>query len=275
MSTKNIFKCGTSYSIGKGSKVDWWDDIWCGQTPLRTAFYLVYEKVRSKTVRVRDCWGRRGWKWSKILKGFVPAGTAEREMVTQLRSATQAFHIGNDNDEIRWRWATSEVFSVKSVYTFLQDGGVSGSRFGQVWSTRIPLKVKIFLWLVLKKRVLTADNMAKRGWTGPGVCPMCEVESETVDHLFLGCPFSAQLLDSLLQNRPVAPFCTTPDKLWEVCGHMRGPGRKWELTTIAATWWTVWLERNYRIFELKKHSAGHVEAEASRLRRSWVLYCSS
>lgn len=66
----------------------------------------------------------------------------------------------------------------------LSDGGLRDEQASRVWSLRIYLKVKVFCWLVLKKRPLTADNFVKRGWTGNTACMLCRVHEETVDHLF-------------------------------------------------------------------------------------------
>ncbi len=95
----------------------------------------------------------------------------------------------DDLDKIRWRWDTSGRFSVKSLYCFLQNGGVADRRFVHLWKIRAPLKVKIFVWLVLGKRVLTADNLLKRGWNGEGRCTFCADGNETGEHLFLTCQF--------------------------------------------------------------------------------------
>ncbi len=127
---------------------------------------------------------------------------------------------------------------------------------------------------MLKKKVLIADNLAKRGWTGAGICTLCSGGSEMVDHLFVGCPFSKDLLISLLPSETWVGTCLSPETLWEAGCHTRGSLRKWKLTTIAATWWAIWLERNKRTFELKKYTTGYVEAEVKMLRILWFSHCS-
>lgn len=57
-----------------------------------------------------------------------------------------------------------------------------------LWKLKIPLKIKIFMWFLNKKVLLTRDNLAKRNWNGSKKCCFCDSE-ETVNHLFISCPF--------------------------------------------------------------------------------------
>ncbi len=261
LTTREVFKCGVYYSIGDGLKADWWNDIWCGHAPLRTAYPLIFDKVRTKTCRVRDCWGSRGWKWRKILAGFVPDSQAERDLRENIVADVNAIPLSDDKDEVRWRWDNSGRFSVRSLYKFLQDGGVPERRWSQLWSISTPLKVKIFVWLVLKGRVLTADNLFKRGWNGEGRCALCTDDDETIGHLFLECPRTKDLLNVLLPNKRTASLAGSPEKLWANGSLKRGVLGRRELGTIAITWWAVWLERNRIIFETKKKMAKQLLVE--------------
>lgn len=55
--------------------------------------------------------------------------------------------------------------------------------------SKIPLKIRIFLWLVKQKKVLTRVNLSKNGWQGYVRCPFCG-KSETVDYLSVQCSFA-------------------------------------------------------------------------------------
>jgi zinc-binding in reverse transcriptase len=52
----------------------------------------------------------------------------------------------------------------------------------------MPLKIKIFVWLVRKKKVLTKMNLAKSGWIGSIQCVFYNMD-ESVHHLFVIYPF--------------------------------------------------------------------------------------
>ncbi len=88
-----------------------------------------------------------------------------------------------------------------NLYLFLQDTDVSDTRFVKIWNLKLPMKVKNFVWLVLRRRILTTDSLQKRDWNGTGFCIFCLGTLETVDHLFVGCNTSSSLLRCQLLNK--------------------------------------------------------------------------
>lgn len=47
--------------------------------------------------------------------------------------------------------------------------------------------MKVFAWLLLINRILTIDNLNRRGWCLVNRCVMCKNDSETTKHLFNDC----------------------------------------------------------------------------------------
>ncbi len=136
----------------------------------------------------------------------------------------------------------------------LQDSGATDSRFIQLWSIKILLKIKTFVWLVLRRRVLTVDILLKRDWNEPRSYVLCSGTEENADHLFVTCYFFRFLLESLLTNKREAHNCVAVDKLWEANKLKQKAFWRRKLTTIALTRWSIWLEQNGRRFENKKQS---------------------
>ena len=60
----------------------------------------------------------------------------------------------------------------------------------QLWKSKGPLKAKITLWLTLNNKLLTWDNLQKRGWIGPNRCALCYSDEEIVSHLFNFCSYA-------------------------------------------------------------------------------------
>jgi hypothetical protein len=78
-------------------------------------------------------------------------------------------------------------FSVKSIYLdMLNDNTVFLRKY--IWKMKFPLKIRIFMWFVYQKEILTKDNLKKRNWQGSSRCCFCDHE-ETVQNLFIDCPF--------------------------------------------------------------------------------------
>jgi hypothetical protein len=54
-----------------------------------------------------------------------------------------------------------------------------------LWS-KLPQKIKIFIWLVVRNKILTKDNLKKRSWHGSSECCFCG-GLESIEHLFFKC----------------------------------------------------------------------------------------
>jgi len=55
----------------------------------------------------------------------------------------------------------------------------------------MPQQCRMFLWLVSWDKLLTNANREKRGLTNNLICPLCEMEYETTDHVLRSCPEAA------------------------------------------------------------------------------------
>jgi hypothetical protein len=52
-----------------------------------------------------------------------------------------------------------------------------------IWKATAEPKCKIYAWILLQRKILTADNLAKRGWPHDPLCKLCHVAPETPVHL--------------------------------------------------------------------------------------------
>jgi zinc-binding in reverse transcriptase len=69
-----------------------------------------------------------------------------------------------------WRWTVAGIFTVHSLYEWLDFGSVISHEFDIVWKSKIPLKVKKIMWLLTKNKILTKKNLIRRGWQGDTSC---------------------------------------------------------------------------------------------------------
>lgn len=95
----------------------------------------------------------------------------------------------------RWRLTGNGIFSVKSFYNFLIDGGLrcQVSRF--FWRNWCPKKINLFNWLVWKNKILALENLARRicNKLPTDTCVMCHAGCKSVDHLFIHCTLAKQV----------------------------------------------------------------------------------
>ena len=57
----------------------------------------------------------------------------------------------------------------------------------------------MFTWSLMHERVLTGENLEKRGIAGPFRYPLCTEASENIRHLFLKCPYTTSVWDDVLK----------------------------------------------------------------------------
>lgn len=100
-------------------------------------------------------------------------------------------------DEIVWIWNRVDgqitAKSANDTISFLSSEATGCWWSSTIWKWNLPMKLKCFLWLMLKNKVLTWDNLVKRGRMGPGNCCLWLCYSGSVDHLFVQCSFAEGL----------------------------------------------------------------------------------
>jgi hypothetical protein len=56
-----------------------------------------------------------------------------------------------------------------------------------IWKMKVPLKIKVFMWFLHQKVILTKDNLIRRQWISNEKCCFCD-NKESIQHLFFECP---------------------------------------------------------------------------------------
>lgn len=107
----------------------------------------------------------------------------------------------DDRDQLRWGKQGGGNFMLKEARECIKNSEkieeVQWSN--KVWDSQFWPKIKIFLWLLMRRKTLTWENLRKKGFCGPSRCPMCNLEEETMNHLFNTCEW-ANLLWNWVEN---------------------------------------------------------------------------
>ena len=98
-------------------------------------------------------------------------------------------------DKVHWGHTPKGMFTAKEAYQLLclPRETAKDQLWDQIWQPGIWSKVSTFLWLLSKKRILTWENLQKRGFIGPSRCPNCKSQAETITHLMDQCPLADQI----------------------------------------------------------------------------------
>ncbi|KAJ9545522.1 hypothetical protein OSB04_025229 [Centaurea solstitialis] len=97
-------------------------------------------------------------------------------------------------DRIVWHWSSNGIYTVKSCYRIIMKRLVENSHlfvegdWNSIWNTKVPLKVRFFMWRACREVLPTRLNLQKKGIQISPLCPLCNNNLENVWHSFVGCP---------------------------------------------------------------------------------------
>ena len=95
-------------------------------------------------------------------------------------------------DILRWGYSPRGSFSVKEAYSIrISRNAVSDDIWKKIWIVNLWPKVALFVWLVARGRILTCDNLRKRGILRPYQCCLFFQVEEMMSYFPDKCPFIA------------------------------------------------------------------------------------
>lgn len=176
--------------MGKGDKIDIRSDRWLASGD------MIYLNENSDLKWVKElidpvC---KSWNLSKLRQEFLP-----QEAIKILQTPI----AWNFNEEkIWWPFSKSGDFTVKSAYYLSKklnqrvstaassSTPIDGSLWKNIWVVSIPQKIKYFLWKVCLNILRVGENLSKKRIKISTICPLCEVEVETAEHVLMFCEWT-------------------------------------------------------------------------------------
>ncbi|RVX05413.1 hypothetical protein CK203_013534 [Vitis vinifera] len=121
-----------------------------------------------------------------------------------------------------------------------------------IWNPWVPSKVRFFAWEACWGKVLTLDQLQRRGWSLVNRRALCKEESETIDLFLLHCVKARvlwQLMFSLFRIQWIISGSVQDTLLGWLSFPVGRRCRKARRATPLCIFWTIWKERNQRVFE--------------------------
>jgi hypothetical protein len=242
MKVKDTFLGLGSFILKEGKQIRFWEDVWIGNQPFKVQYPSLYNLVCKKSDTVANVFET------------IPLNISFRRALVghnlvswhSLVSRLVNIQLTNEKDVLKWNLTSSGLFSVKSMYgALLNNPQVFYNK--ALWKLKVPLKIKIFMWYLIKGVVLTKDNLAKRNWHGNKKCVFCTA-NESIQHLFIDCHF-AKFVWRLVQ------WCfglSKPRSVRNIFGAwLTGvplKTKKLIITGASAACWAIWISRNDLVF---------------------------
>ncbi|RVX11275.1 LINE-1 retrotransposable element ORF2 protein [Vitis vinifera] len=240
-------------SVGNGRRVKFWKDIWWGNFALCNSFPSLYAIASSKEAWVEEFWDTSGVEGAWSPRFSRPFNDWEVEEVERLLLTIRGARlIPLMEDRMMWKVTSNGIFSVKSLYNDLSSRRAGLFPHGLIWNPSVPSKVGFFAWEASWGKVLTMDQLKKRGWALANRCFLCCEEEESIDHILIHCSRARALWEFLFALFGV--FWVLPssarDTLIEWRGFMLGKKHRkvWKAAPLCL-FWAVWMERNRIAFD--------------------------
>jgi hypothetical protein len=182
---KETFSKFGSFRVGDGEGTRFWEDSWLGDAPLASQYPSLYAIVNYKNVTVANAIKEDSLNISFRRNLVGDWWLSWLDLVERLTG----IHLTNEKDTFIWNLTESGQFSVRSLYVELLNVNTKFLR-KYLWKIKVPLKIRILMWFLNRKEILTKDNLTKRNWTGCKKCDFCD-EEQTIEHFFLKCKFAS------------------------------------------------------------------------------------
>ena len=176
-------------------------------------------------------------------------------------------YCAKKRNNIVWKVAKNGSFTVKENFIHLERVNHPLVPVKLLWNSCIPTKVSFFTWEVWWDKMLTMDQLKRRGHYIASKCPFCRKNEEALEHLLVHCPmiwgFWAALT-SITRANWACPLAVKDLLLCWSAFPVRKHARKiWKAAPLSLIW-QIGKERNKIVFEDATFSY-------NRLKLSFIL----
>ncbi|XP_074288373.1 uncharacterized protein LOC141613533 [Silene latifolia] len=146
-----------------------------------------------------------------------------------------------------------------------------------IWQRAVLPKHSVFLTLAMQKKLATIDQLNCRGIHLVNRCVLCKKDNENHKHLFFKCLFSKEGWHGILSWMKISGRTNSLNKElhWganrRICKHWK---TKWFLGCLGAMVYSIWEERNVRIFQGLEHTVDGIIRKVQFLVIIRLLYAS-
>nr|GEX28612.1 reverse transcriptase domain-containing protein [Tanacetum cinerariifolium] len=169
------------------------------------------------------------------------------------------------SDALEWRCSDGmgKPFLVHNVWDSIRPRDNPVSWCDLVWFHACISRHAFNMWLIIKQRLRTQDCL--RSWEVNYdlgvVCPLCETQPDSHEHLFFVCPFSQQIWSRVQQNTGLTgagPSLASIITYFLPIAKRKSSKNCIGKLVVAATTYFIWKEHNSRLFNKVKRSVTDV-----------------
>ncbi|KAH0989499.1 hypothetical protein GBA52_000982 [Prunus armeniaca] len=240
---------GIRWIVGNGKSIPFWTAHWVFPFPLIDLIPMTQRSSLNLNLVVSEFLTDQQWDISK-LQDVVDQDIIDKISVIPLP-------LSPLEDQLIWGPNPSGIFSIKSAYHVqMHDTSYhcQAALLKKMWGIKVPPKVKIFSWLLKRKRLQVRGHLNRFLPQINPKCPFCNSHRETIPHLFSTCHFA----QSIWSCTNMAAGITFPnfDFLTWLGSLLTTPNSSSldSLSKALLLCWQIWEAMNHLIFkDIKPH----------------------
>ena len=195
---RDLVEKHTFWEIRGGEEANFWEDKWHQKERLSSiqGLHQIRDRIGGDRIHVRDYWKannpEESWRiWIDLTEWDRELSQDQKEAYMK-EVESRKIKARNGRDILRWGNSMKGSFTTKEAYylTVSQTGDEENPDWKIIWESNWWPKVSIFISLASKNKILTWDQIKKKGFNGPSRCCLCNTDGETRNHLLINCPFA-------------------------------------------------------------------------------------
>ena len=181
------------WRVGCGDRIKFWEDKWLdGEVSLVAKYPRLYLISCQQNQLIQQMGGYKELEWEWNFSWRRPLFDNEIPMAVSFLKDIESKPIQmHRRDDWVWMADPSGQYSVQSAYNMLRGEAIVGIQdwaFEELWKLKVPTKILVFAWRLLKERLPTKRNLYRRQVeVNDRSCPLCSSMEEDVGHLFFHC----------------------------------------------------------------------------------------
>lgn len=254
-----VIQDNSQWFIGSGAKISFWTDNFLGR-PIIDLF--------GDHVALRQS--------TDLISNYIDNGLLHLHFPALCNLISQVPVAKNSSmeDNLIWTPSSSGDLTAKQAYLFLRHPSSTSEWGKRLWSKFIWPRMSLHTWKVLRGRVISDDFLQRRGVALVSQCNLCGASTESLDHIFLHCSFSAAIwshFSSIFELAVLPPSILGVFLMGLHNGRIAQLKELW-LICFTSVLWFIWHARNKIRFDGRTFSiaavcrliSGHIRV-ASRL----------
>lgn len=251
---RSLLDKGLFWSVGNGESIRFWEGNWVPSLP----------NYKVSSTPPPGC----AWQW--VSDFMSPNGVWDENKLRGCVSEDEAhailkipISIRKDQDKLIWAHTSNGQYSVKSGYfqalkmaqsnttTSFSSYTPQDSMWSRLWVVPTSPKVRMFMWKVVKNWVACKHNIYHRKCGVTPLCPICESESESIEHTLFRCPWTCTIWFGSgkafwVLDHPIV----TADRWMEelLCGCLAKESSREVVAENFQLCWAIWKSRNDCVF---------------------------